>query len=50
MLRKLHQGDRQNKVGSSCEPFVIPDLPGNIVITKEQIADVTKKARCGNLM
>ncbi|KAG5412819.1 hypothetical protein IGI04_000386 [Brassica rapa subsp. trilocularis] len=32
---KVHKP--QNKVASSSEPFVIPDLPGDIEITREQI-------------
>ncbi|KFK30049.1 hypothetical protein AALP_AA7G210400 [Arabis alpina] len=32
-LHKPHK-----KVASSCEPFVIPDLPGDIVLTEEQVA------------
>ncbi|KAL1215792.1 UDP-glycosyltransferase 73B3 [Cardamine amara subsp. amara] len=35
---------------SSCEPFVIPDLPGNIVITQEQIADRDEESEMGKLM
>ncbi|KAG2244616.1 hypothetical protein Bca52824_093543 [Brassica carinata] len=34
---KVHKP--QNKVASSSEPFVIPDLPGDIEITREQIID-----------
>ncbi|CAA7024835.1 unnamed protein product [Microthlaspi erraticum] len=38
------------RVGSSCEPFVIPDLPGNIVITQEQIADRGEESEMGKFM
>ncbi|KAF8112324.1 hypothetical protein N665_0065s0097 [Sinapis alba] len=34
---KVHKPE--NRVASSSEPFVIPDLPGDIVITREQIVD-----------
>ncbi|KAL0726365.1 hypothetical protein Bca4012_022458 [Brassica carinata] len=34
---KVHRP--QNRVASSCEPFVIPGLPGDIEITREQIID-----------
>ncbi|CAH2079219.1 unnamed protein product, partial [Thlaspi arvense] len=38
----------QKTVASSCEPFMIPDLPGKIVMTQEAIKDPTKKPRWGN--
>ncbi|XP_010447141.1 PREDICTED: UDP-glycosyltransferase 73B3 isoform X2 [Camelina sativa] len=40
----------QNTVASSCEPFVIPDLPGNIVITKDQIGDRHGESEMGKFM
>ncbi|XP_019088273.1 PREDICTED: UDP-glycosyltransferase 73B3-like [Camelina sativa] len=40
----------QNTVASSCEPFVIPDLPGNIVITKGQIGDRHGESEMGKFM
>ncbi|ESQ53724.1 hypothetical protein EUTSA_v10025048mg [Eutrema salsugineum] len=40
----------QNRVASSCEPFVIPDLPGDIVITQEQIIDGDNESGMGKFM
>ncbi|KAG7622813.1 UDP-glucuronosyl/UDP-glucosyltransferase [Arabidopsis suecica] len=40
----------QNIVASRYEPFVIPDLPGNIVITQEQIADRDEESEMGKFM
>ncbi|CAL9227934.1 unnamed protein product, partial [Arabidopsis halleri] len=40
----------QKRVASSCEPFVIPELPGNIVITEEQIIDGDGESDMGKFM
>ncbi|VVB10422.1 unnamed protein product [Arabis nemorensis] len=40
----------QNRVASSCEPFVIPDLPGDIVLTQEQIVDGDNETEMGKFM
>ncbi|CAA7027979.1 unnamed protein product [Microthlaspi erraticum] len=45
---RLHKP--QKRVASSCEPFVIPDLPGNIVITQDQILDRDEKTEMGKFM
>ncbi|KAF3545149.1 hypothetical protein DY000_02010004 [Brassica cretica] len=45
---KMHKP--QNKVASSCEPFVIPELPGDIVITQEQIIDGDNESEMGKFM
>ncbi|KAL0792786.1 hypothetical protein Bca101_064163 [Brassica carinata] len=45
---KLHKP--QKRVASSCEPFVIPDLPGNIVMTREQISDSDEGTEMGKFM
>ncbi|KFK30050.1 hypothetical protein AALP_AA7G210500 [Arabis alpina] len=37
-------------VASSCEPFVIPDLPGDIVITEEQIIEKEEESVMGKFM
>ncbi|KFK30053.1 hypothetical protein AALP_AA7G210800 [Arabis alpina] len=42
---RVHQP--QNKVASSSEPFVIPDLPGDIFLTREQIVIVDKENEIG---
>ncbi|XP_010547999.1 PREDICTED: UDP-glucosyl transferase 73B2-like [Tarenaya hassleriana] len=38
------------KLGSSSEPFVIPDLPGDIVITAEQFIDRNAETEMGRFM
>ncbi|CAH2077481.1 unnamed protein product [Thlaspi arvense] len=45
---KVHKP--QNRVASSCEPFVIPNLPGDIVITQEQIIDGDNESGMGKFM
>ncbi|EOA19163.1 hypothetical protein CARUB_v10007840mg [Capsella rubella] len=40
----------QNRVTSSSETFVIPDLPGNILMTKEQISDLDEESEVGRFM
>ncbi|CAA7019939.1 unnamed protein product [Microthlaspi erraticum] len=45
---KVHKP--QNRVASSSEPFVIPDLPGDIVITQEQIIDGDNESEIGKFM
>ncbi|CAH2076916.1 unnamed protein product [Thlaspi arvense] len=45
---KVHKP--QNRVASSCEPFLIPDLPGDIVITQEQIIDGDNESGMGKFM
>ncbi|CAB80130.1 glucosyltransferase-like protein [Arabidopsis thaliana] len=40
----------QKRVASSSEPFVIPELPGNIVITEEQIIDGDGESDMGKFM
>ncbi|KAJ0237960.1 hypothetical protein HA466_0244760 [Hirschfeldia incana] len=44
-LHKPHK-----RVASSCEPFVIPDLPGNLVMTREQINDSDEETEMGKFM
>ncbi|VVB10418.1 unnamed protein product [Arabis nemorensis] len=38
------------KVASSCEPFVIPDLPGDIVITEEQVVEKEEESLMGKFI
>ncbi|XP_024005196.1 UDP-glycosyltransferase 73B1 [Eutrema salsugineum] len=38
------------KAASSCEPFVIPDLPGNIVIIEEQVIEKEEESVMGKFM
>ncbi|KAJ4888385.1 UDP-glycosyltransferase 73B3 [Raphanus sativus] len=45
---KLHKPHK--RVASNCEPFVIPDLPGNIVMTQEQINDRDEGTEIGKFM
>ncbi|KAF8097157.1 hypothetical protein N665_0293s0007 [Sinapis alba] len=45
---RLHKPEK--RVASSCEPFVIPDLPGNIVMTQEQINDRDEGTEMGKFM
>ncbi|CDY45706.1 BnaC02g35080D [Brassica napus] len=45
---KLHKP--QQRVTSSCEPFVIPHLPGSIVMTQEQINDCDEGTEMGKFM
>ncbi|CAN6987729.1 unnamed protein product [Brassica oleracea var. botrytis] len=40
----------QKRVATSSEPFVIPDLPGNIVITQGQILDRGEDTEMGKFM
>ncbi|KAL1215791.1 UDP-glycosyltransferase 73B3 [Cardamine amara subsp. amara] len=40
----------QTRVASSCEAFVIPDLPGDIVITQEEIIDGDEESEMGKFM
>ncbi|CAA7027980.1 unnamed protein product [Microthlaspi erraticum] len=40
----------QKRVASSCEPFVIPDLPGNIMITQDQIKELDEETEMGKFM
>ncbi|KAH0854080.1 LOW QUALITY PROTEIN: hypothetical protein HID58_092615 [Brassica napus] len=45
---KLHKP--QQRVTSICEPFVIPHLPGSIVMTQEQINDCDEGTEMGKFM
>ncbi|VVB10423.1 unnamed protein product [Arabis nemorensis] len=40
----------QKRIASSCEPFVIPDLPGDIVLTQDQIIDGDDETEMGKFM
>ncbi|CAD5329900.1 unnamed protein product [Arabidopsis thaliana] len=49
-LRRKIVHKPQKRVASSSEPFVIPELPGNIVITEEQIIDGDGESDMGKFM
>ncbi|KFK30045.1 hypothetical protein AALP_AA7G209900 [Arabis alpina] len=45
---RVHQP--QKRIASSSEPFVIPDLPGDIVLTQDQIIDGEDESEMGKFM
>ncbi|CAH8295560.1 unnamed protein product [Eruca vesicaria subsp. sativa] len=48
VAEKLHKP--YEKVASSSEPFVIPELPGDIVITEEQVIEKEEESLMGKFM